>query len=147
MIHHQEGAPTKKIYTITDSGRMELKEWLLSVTDEPVFRKQVLIKLALAELLNRNDLETMLTSYEEVVRMQAALTDRELATCYFAGSDQSDKVWFLNLIRENIVSFNSNELAWIKKVKDLIIKLPDEHDQVMQANQRKEEKEVDLTMN
>ena len=96
MIHHQEGAPTKKIYTITDSGRMELKEWLLSVTDEPVFRKQVLIKLALAELLNRNDLETMLTSYEEVVRMQAALTERELATCYFAGSDQSDKVWFLN---------------------------------------------------
>ncbi|NLY10729.1 MAG: hypothetical protein GX020_03455 [Firmicutes bacterium] len=45
------------------------------------------------------------------------------------------------------MSFNSNELAWIKKVKDLIIKLPDEHDQVMQANQRKEEKEVDLTMN
>lgn len=36
---HQDNEPSKKIYTITDAGRQELNDWLLSITDEPVFRK------------------------------------------------------------------------------------------------------------
>lgn len=145
-VQHQEGSPSKNIYTITDDGLNELKSWLLSVTDEPVFKKQILIKLALANQLKRGDLENMLDSYADVVRMQAALSERELDKCYFAEQEHSNKVLFLDLIRENILSFYSSELEWVRKVKGLIAELPDGRSIMTEAVTGKEDKEVGLKM-
>ncbi len=103
-MEHRDGAPSKNIYTITDDGLSEFRKWLLSMTDEPVYRKQFLIKLALANPLKR-DLENMLASYAHVVKMQAVLSERELDRCYFAEQEPSQKALFLDLIRENILSF------------------------------------------
>lgn len=143
-VQHQDGSPSKNIYTITDDGLHEFKSWLLSVTDVPAFKKQFLIKLALANQLKRGDLENMLASYADVVKMQAVLSERELDKCYFAEQEPSDKVLFLDLIRENIQSFYSGELEWVQKVKEFIAGLPDE---MTEAVIQKEKIEVESTMN
>ncbi len=84
-----------------------------------------MIILALADQLSRVDLEKMLTSYADVVRMQAILTERELDHCRFAEQSSPDKVMLFDLIRENILSFYASELEWIEKVKSLTADLPD----------------------
>lgn len=145
-VQHQEDAPSKKIYTITEDGLAELKDWLLSVTDEPILRKQILIKLVLANHLNRNDLESLLAGYADVVKMQAALTERDLDSCYFAEQYSSDNGLLLGLVRENIMSFYSSELEWIEKVKRLIADLPSESAQAPQPLSLKENHKGDLTM-
>ncbi len=146
-VQHQEGSPSKNIYTITEGGLNELKSWLFSDTDEPVFKKEILIKLALANQLKRSELEEMLDSYADVVKMQAVLAEKEFDKCYFADKEVSGKTLFLDLIRENVLSFYSSELQWIKKVKDFIAELPDERCITAEANVQKENNEGGITMN
>lgn len=146
-VQHQDGSPTKNIYTITDDGINEFNNWLLSVTDVPVFKKQFLIKLALANQLKRGDLDNMLTSYADAVKMQAVLSERDLDQCYFAGQEPSDESFFVDLIRENVRSFYSSELAWIQKVKEFIRWLPDERNITKQTIIQTENNEVEATMN
>lgn len=145
-VQHQDGAPSKHIYTLTEEGLEELKRWLLSATDEPFFKKQILIKLALAHRLTRGDLENMLASYAEVVQMQAALTERKLDQCYFAEQGSSGQTMFLDFIRENIMTFYSSELQWIQKVKKFIAELPDEDGRATATVMQKENNGAGSTM-
>lgn len=146
-VQHQDGLPSKKIYTITDAGIKELKSWLLAVTHEPVFKKQILIKLALADQLKRDELENMLDAYADVIKMQAVLSEKELDKCYFLKQGLSGQVLFLNLIRENVLSFYSNELEWIQKVKEFIAELPDEGNISAKTVVQTENNQEGLTMN
>jgi len=146
-VQHQDGSPSKNIYTITYDGLSEFNSWLLSVTDVPVFKKQFLIKLALANQLKRGDLEYMLASYADVVKMQAVLSERGLDKCYFAEQEPPGGSLFIDLIRENVLSFYSSELAWIQKVKEFIVGLPDEKIIRTKAIIQKENSEVESTMN
>ncbi|OGF49253.1 MAG: hypothetical protein A2231_06335 [Candidatus Firestonebacteria bacterium RIFOXYA2_FULL_40_8] len=146
-VQHQDGLPSKNIYTITNDGINELNKWLLSVTDVPIFKKQFLIKLALAYRLKRSDLESILTSYENVVKMQLILSERELDKCYFAGQEPSDGSLFADLIRENILSFYSTELSWIQKVKTFIAGLPKTRNITKDTILQKENNDVESTMN
>ena len=147
QVEHQDGAPSKNIYTLTDDGLREFTRWLLDVTDVPMFRKQFLIKLALANHLRRGDLESMLTSYEDSVKLQAALSEKEMDACYFAGREPSGESVFTDLIRENIRSFYSGEVSWVHKVRELISGLLDEKSITTEAAMQKEDNEVGSTMN
>lgn len=146
-VQHHEGSPSKNIYTITNSGINELKDWLISDTEEPAFKKQILIKLAFACQLKRSALEKMLASYLDTVKMQAILAEKELDKCYFAEKEPSNKAKFLSLIRENILSFYSYELEWIRKVQDYISELPDDESISTESKVLKENKEVKSDMN
>ena len=145
-VQHQEGSPSKNIYTITDDGLNEFSKWMLSVTDEPIFKKQFLIKLALAKSLKRSDLESMLASYADGVKMQAVLSEKEFDKCYFAEQETSDRSLFINLIRENILSFYSSELAWIQRMKEFIEGLPDESSIAAEAILQKPKNDLDTPM-
>lgn len=145
-VQHQDGSPSKHIYTITNYGLSEFNSWLLSVTDVPVFKKQFLIKLALANQLKRGDLENMLASYDDVVKMQAVLSERELDKCYFAEQEPPDGSLFIDLIRENVLSFYSGEHEWVQKVKEFVTALPDEKSIATETVTRKENNQVESTM-
>ncbi|HYE67160.1 MAG TPA: PadR family transcriptional regulator, partial [Anaerovoracaceae bacterium] len=36
---HQDGAPSKKIYSVTETGMAELKDWIISTSESPEFKK------------------------------------------------------------------------------------------------------------
>lgn len=123
-VAHQDGAPSKNIYTLTKDGDEAFKEWMLSVTDTPSFRKQFLMKLSLSETFSRDELETMVNQYMDTVRMQKIFSDRELDKSYFreSASIQSGKI--MDLIKENILSFYEQELSWAETVREHLKTLP-----------------------
>ena len=141
-VEHQEGAPSKNIYTLTGGGQSELNRWLLGETDALTLRNKFLIKLALSPHLKRGDLKTMLTAYERAVEMQAALTEKELSSCHFSGQGSPNEKLFMDLIHDNVLSLYSGELAWIQKAKEQIGKLPDDGRSALVAAGQKEQDAV-----
>lgn len=116
-VQHQESAPTKKVYTITDDGLAELKEWVLSTPEPPELKKKFLIQLAWAELLNMQELSRLFDQYEHEVQMQIVLL-REKHRRKTISPDRSLReviVW--NMISENLISSYQNELDWIQNTR------------------------------
>ncbi len=140
-VEHQDGAPSKNVYTLTGEGLRELNRWLLAETDAPVFRKEIFIKLALSGRLGRSYISGMLASYEEIVSAQAALSDRELAACHLFCGESSGKA-FADAICENMMSLYAGELAWIRKLKEQVADLPEEDVDLPQTAEREERGEV-----
>jgi DNA-binding PadR family transcriptional regulator len=143
-VRHQDGSPSKNIYSITGAGLREFRRWLAGATEEPVCRKQILIKLALADGLKRAELERLADAYAGTVRLQAAMAEQELDKCYFAGRKHSGTNRFFDLIRENVLANYAFELDWIRKVKALIAELPEEDD--APAEPEREEHKAGLKM-
>ena len=146
-VLHQEGAPSKHIYTITDAGREEFRRWMVDATEEPFFKKQILIKLALADRLKRAELESMLDQYAETVRVQALTAERELDNGVFAAQAADGRNRFFDLIRENVLSGYALELEWIRKVKRFVADLPDEDDRPAASGVKKIKQKAGTVMN
>lgn len=125
-VHHQDGAPSKNIYSITEDGLSEFRKWMLSVTEEPSFKKQFLIKLSLSDAMKNSELESMLSEYENVVRMHLILAEKDRSGIPLHEKASGVKRFHLDFIDENICSFYESELSWIKKVKSYLSTLPQE---------------------
>jgi PadR family transcriptional regulator AphA len=139
-VQHQEGSPSKKVYSITDDGLEELNNWLLSTTEAPVLRKQIFVKLAFANHLTGEEVESMLESYARMVQMEKALSEKNIAQSYFSELTQEQAV-FLDLIKEGMSSLYSSELAWIEKARQIAATLPNEVPKVEGTHKRCDEVE------
>ncbi len=113
---HQENAPTKHIYEITEDGREEFKKWFSVETNAPEYKKQILIKLSLADNMSEQSILDCINEYERIIRMEKLLSERSLKSSYFSEREQK----FIGLIGENIDGYYNNELDWIKKVREFI---------------------------
>jgi DNA-binding PadR family transcriptional regulator len=150
-VLQQEKLPAKKLYTITDAGLDELRGWLLSEPELPVFRSMAHTQLAWAERLTDEELDGVLASYERQLADQAimcretmrraAAAAAEAALAAAAGasgtavasaaasvaeprrSEREELVWLA--INEHRASFYESELAWARdlrqRLKDLDI--------------------------
>ena len=116
-IHHQESSPSKKIYTITQEGLEELKEWVLTSPEPPESKKLFLVKLAWADLLKDEELDALLSKYEEEIKVQIILQQEKQQREIFSPdrTPRGKLIW--ELIYENIISSYEHELAWVKKVR------------------------------
>ncbi|MDD2370812.1 MAG: PadR family transcriptional regulator [Firmicutes bacterium] len=117
-VKHQDGAPSKKIYTITASGIEEFNKWIMeSPKEPPEFKKEFLIQMALSGDLKVDNVMAILSQYEESVSMKL-LMEKEMQRRQ--GLDkrrnkQEEYLW--SMISENIINTYENELLWIEKVK------------------------------
>jgi PadR family transcriptional regulator, regulatory protein AphA len=121
-VHQQEKYPAKKLYTITDQGREELRAWLLQEPELPVQRSLAHIQLAWAESLSGTELDELLAAYERRLSEQAALCREELRREALAPrpgapgrSARERLIW--RSIGENRAAFWENELAWAKSLR------------------------------
>jgi PadR family transcriptional regulator, regulatory protein AphA len=120
-VKQQEKLPAKKVYTITDAGRAELREWLLSEPGLPVLRSPAHIQLAWAESLSDEELDGLLAAYEHCLSDQALMC-RETMRRTAAGSglepgrsERESLIWLS--IGENRAAFYENELAWARELR------------------------------
>jgi DNA-binding PadR family transcriptional regulator len=121
-VLQQEKLPAKKVYTITDAGRAELREWLLSESELPILRSPAHIQLAWAESLTGEELDAMLASYERQLADQALMC-REMIRRTSAAGDSSEPrrskretlIW--HCIDENQAAFYESELAWTQSLR------------------------------
>lgn len=120
---HQDGAPSKKIYSITKKGTSELKEWITGASAVPEFKNPFLIQLAWADMLSKDELSQLLMKYEKDVEarlnMQKEKYDREKDW-----PNRSPRETFLwNMMSVNLMSTFQNELAWVRKVRQQLLRI------------------------
>ncbi len=114
---HQEGLPSKKIYTITGEGVSELKEWVLSCPEAPEFKKPFLIQLAWSELLDNSELYELLTKYESEIKVQLILQQEKIRRGSISPARTEREKFIWDMIDKNILSSYKNEMEWIKNLR------------------------------
>lgn len=117
-VQHQESSPTKKIYTITEAGLAELKKWVLSSTESPEFKKTFLVQLAWANQLSSDELDTLLSGYENEINQQIILHQEKKRRDTFSPARNSREVYLWDMIHDNIISSYQNELSWVQKLRN-----------------------------
>jgi DNA-binding PadR family transcriptional regulator len=120
-VLHQESSPTKKIYSITEEGLAQLKEWALSAPEPPEFKKMFLIQLAWSEQLSTEELDTLLSGYENEIKVQKLMHQEIRRRRPFSPDRNSREESIWDMIYENLISSFKNELDWVQKVRDKIL--------------------------
>lgn len=116
-VIHQDSSPSKKVYRITEDGLDELKEWVLSSPESPEFKKTFLIQLAWSDLLNAQELNELLSEYENTVKIQL-LMQQEKSRLSLNSPNRNDRETFLwDMISQNLIASYKAELDWIKHVR------------------------------
>lgn len=117
-VLQQEKLPAKKRYMITDEGRAELRKWLLSEPELPVFRALAHIQLAWAESLSGEELDRLLSTYADRLEAQALMCRESIrrGTPEPARNERERLIW--RAIDEHQAAFYENELQWIRELHD-----------------------------
>lgn len=116
-VHHQASSPSKKVYTITPEGLGELKEWVLSAPEPPELKNTFLIQLAWADLLQEDELNTLLSAYENQIKMQIILQKEKQRRGTFSPARSNREIYLWDMIHENIIQSYENELIWLEKLR------------------------------
>ncbi|MGE5630925.1 MAG: DUF4180 domain-containing protein [Caulobacteraceae bacterium] len=116
-VQHQESSPSKKIYTITEDGLAELKEWILSSPEPPDFKKAFLIQLAWADQLSNKELNELLARYENEIKLQILMQQEKTKRRVNSPDRNPREVFLWDMISENLISSYKNELDWVQRVR------------------------------
>lgn len=125
-IKHQSHSPSKKIYTITNDGLLELRRWLLMPPQMPEYKKPFLIQLAWSEILSSNEILALLDHYEKEIQLQIVTEVAKHKKGNYAPNRTDRETFIWNMIYENIVSSYKCELDWISQMREKIVSFPSE---------------------
>lgn len=116
-IQHQESLPSRKIYTITDSGLVALRQWVLTPPELPQVRQSFLVQLAWADLLSEAELDALLAQYEEEVQTKRLmlLEQQQRNTDLPQRTLRERLLW--EKIGANTLGFYEGELRWVQELR------------------------------
>lgn len=117
-VQSQEKLPAKKLYTITESGMAELRSWLLSEPELPVFRSLAHTRLAWAECLSDEEVDGLLASYERKLSDQVVMCREKMRRGGGGAPRRSDRerlIW--ECLDEGQVAYYEGELAWTRRLR------------------------------
>lgn len=120
-VQPQEGKPSRKVYTITNAGLDELQRWMQSLPDLPQFQNALIMQLIWADQLEISDLHSMLTKYEEELRIRVAMI-RERANREIRAA-RGHRVSYAERAMDHFIAFYEFELNWIHTLLSDIEKL------------------------
>jgi len=115
-VVHQEDHPDKKVYSIADRGRAELRDWLVTPAEKlPTIRHQLLVQLAWADRLENEQIVMLLDSYAEKLRTRLDLYHSEAQQSQLdrARSERERYLW--QLILDNGIGLYERELEWAER--------------------------------
>ncbi len=115
-VIQQTERPNKKVYSITEKGRAELRQWLETSFDLPTFHHPLLVRLAWCDRLENAQIEALLRGYLQKLRERLALyqTDNQQQVEQFSRSPREGFLW--QMILANGLQFYQGELAWTEKM-------------------------------
>jgi PadR family transcriptional regulator, regulatory protein AphA len=117
-VQPQEHLPARKVYTITEQGQTELRQWVLLAPELPQIRNTFLIQLAWADQLAPDELDGLIGQYEHAVEMQCRMLreqQRRGMPVNPARTERESYLWAM--ITENHVAAFERELAWLREVR------------------------------
>ncbi len=116
-VVQQTERPNKKIYSITEKGREELKRWIMDPAELPIIRHPLLTRLGWCDRLKNSEIEALLNNYMARLRERIALyqTDNQQQVEQFGRTAREKFLW--QMILENGLQFYQNELLWAEKIR------------------------------
>ena len=117
QVEHQEVGPSRKVYTITETGLSELRQWLATSPELPQLRNSFLIQLAWADQLEPDELDALLDKYEHNVQMQSLMYQEEKRRNRINPARTERESYLWGMISDNQISFYENELNWVRKLR------------------------------
>lgn len=117
-VQHQESGPSKKVYSITDQGRQELREWVLSAPEVPQLRNSFLVQLAWADQLEAAELDSLLKQYEHEVHMQLLMCREQKQRNRLNPARTERETYLWHMISDNWIAFYETELTWIQRLRE-----------------------------
>lgn len=120
-VVHQDTSPSKKIYTITDEGLEELKQWLMSSPEAPEIKKSFLIQLAWSDMLSDEELNDLFLNYEKEVKNQLLMEQEKIRRAVHSPNRNQREIFIWEMISENIISTYNNELKWVRETQQKLV--------------------------
>ena len=127
---HQEGSPSKKIYTITDAGLADLKKQAQSRPEPPEIKTPFLVQLAYSWQLSTSEMNGILDQYEQEIAGQLFIAQRRAnSSSGFPHKTARERaVW--RLIHQSRIDAYTREQAWIAQLRDILATENIEKDEV-----------------
>ena len=116
-LQPQEHYPTRKVYTITDSGLADLHAWLPTSPELPQLRHAFLAQLAWADSLGAQELDELLAKYETEVQMQLLMSREQERRGGVRPARTAREVYLWRILSENHIGFYEHELTWVRRVR------------------------------
>lgn len=116
-IQPQDSLPAKKIYSITDLGRAELRRWILDDPKLPEPHNNFLIQLAWADQLSTDEIDALLGRYEHEIEVQLRMRQARAARPDGAPQRSAREGYLWRKITENLVNVYQAELDWVRQVR------------------------------
>jgi len=116
-VIHQDNSPSKKVYTLTEEGLTELRNWLVSSPEAPEIKKTFLVQLAWSDLLSNQELSEMLAKYENEVKLQLIMQKEKYRRALHTPNRSPRESLIWETISENMISTYNNELNWIRETR------------------------------
>ena len=121
-FQQQESGPARKIYTITEAGRADLRNWVLSSPELPQLRNSFLVQLAWADQLEPDELDSLLERYEHEIRMQALMCREQKRRNLLNPARTQRETYLWNMISDNWILFYETELTWVQKLREEVVR-------------------------
>ncbi len=119
-VQHQADRPSRKLYTITDKGQAELRQWVLSTPELPQLRNRFFVQLAWADQLDSAELDGLLATYEEELRVQLLMLRTQERRKTVSPDRTPREAYLWGMIMEDFVSFHEHELNWVRKLRQTL---------------------------
>lgn len=120
-VVYQDSSPSKKIYTITEEGLKELKEWVMSSSEAPEIKKTFLVQLAWSNMLSDQELNNLLIGYENELKTQLMMEHEKIRRSLHSPNRSSRESFIWDMISENIISTYNNELNWVRETRQRLL--------------------------
>ena len=117
IIEDQVGAPAKHVYTITDSGRKALYEWVGGKPELPQTKKAFLHQLMWADTLKRDELDELMDAYREVVNDKLFLLRVQADRKPNMPERTNRESYLWQMIYKNWIQQYEIELDWIRQLR------------------------------
>lgn len=117
-VVHQADSPSKKVFSITGTGKGALAEWVRQEPELPGLKHAFLIKFTYAAGLNDGELLMQLEQYEKKLKAQMSRLESKDTFARMARSSRERLIWEMTTEYGNM--YYRNEIAWVQKVKKAI---------------------------
>jgi PadR family transcriptional regulator, regulatory protein AphA len=117
QVQPQENLPAKKIYSITDQGRIELYNWVRSAPELPELHSNFLIQLAWAGQFTIPEIDILLASYAAEIDVQLRMQQEKARRPSTAPNRTPQETFLWEKITEKTALDYQHELDWVRRVR------------------------------
>lgn len=126
----QHNRPNRKVYTVTEAGRAELRHWLTSPQSLPALRDPLLIQLFFAASLSNAEIIELLEHQRAEHRNLLAYYQQKVLVPLDAPIKPSEGVSREEMLRRQVLEYSLRReqtyLAWLEQAIERVHHLPGE---------------------